>query len=216
MIWHSKQYTLYKTLHATLSMPRQWYEYLRCIMSAIVLRNKGFISDILTHKKLPQIYSWLSKLERYSDFLRRVLIIWFLEKRIDLSLIKLETKVKEVPTFSKFWRVIIHSSASCLHSTHKFDTFAKVCLSKTCYLWKDIQRFVLEFYLLLQISSDVSPKKLYKKRKSSWIYQIFKNFETLFSLSNVFAKDRSYKNPNEFIFSSVSSNWNVHHNIREI
>ena len=189
------------------------------IMSAIVLRNKRFISDILAHKKLPQIYSWLSKLERYSDFLRRVLIIWFLEKRIDLSLINMKTKVKEVPTFLKFWRVIIHSSASWLHSTRifcKLDTFAKVCLSKTCYLWKDIQRFVLEFYLLLQISSDVSPKKLYKKRKSSWIYQIFKNFETLFSLSNVFAKDRSYENPNEFIFSSVSSNWNVHHNIREI
>ena len=106
----------------------------------------------------------------------------------------METKVKEVPTFLKFWRVIIHSSASWLHSTRifcKLDTFAKVCLSKTCYLWKDIQRFVLEFYLLLQISSDVSPKKLYKKRKSSWIYQIFKNFETLFSLSNVFVKDRS-------------------------
>ena len=72
------------------------------IMSAIVLRNKRFISDILAHKKLPQIYSWLSKLERYSDFLRRVLIIWFLEKRIDLSLINMKTKVKEVPTFLKF------------------------------------------------------------------------------------------------------------------
>ena len=71
------------------------------IMSAILLRNKGFISDILTHKKLPQNYSWLSKLERYGGFLRRVLIIWFLEKRIDLPLINMETKVKEVPTFLK-------------------------------------------------------------------------------------------------------------------
>ena len=56
----------------------------------------------MTHKKLPEIYSWLSKLERYSDFLRRVLIIWLLEKRIDLSLINMETKVKEVPSFLKF------------------------------------------------------------------------------------------------------------------
>ena len=37
-------------------------------MSAIVLRNEGFMSDILIHKKLLQICSWLSKLERYSDF----------------------------------------------------------------------------------------------------------------------------------------------------
>ena len=38
------------------------------IMSAIVLRNKRFLSDILTQKKLSQIYFWWSKLEWYSDF----------------------------------------------------------------------------------------------------------------------------------------------------
>ena len=55
-------------------------------------------------------------------------------------------------------------------------------------------------------------KKLYKERKSLWIYQIFKSFETCFSLSNVFVKSRYYKNPIEFIFNSVSSNWNVKRN----
>ena len=34
-----------------------------------------------------------------------------------------------------------------------------------------------------------------------WIYQIFKKFVTFFSVSNVFVKDRYYKNPIEFIFN---------------
>ena len=65
------------------------------------------------------------------------------------------------------------------------------------------------FGILFAIASFVgciSQKKLYKERKSLWIYQIFKDFETFVSLSNVFVKDRYYKNPIEFIFGLIFSN----------
>ena len=63
---------------------------LASILSAVVLMNKSFVSQIMIHRRLAPCYSWFRNLDQYSDFLRRVLIIWCLDGRIDLSLTNME------------------------------------------------------------------------------------------------------------------------------
>ena len=69
---------------------------LASILSAVVLMNKSFVSQIMIHRRLAPCYSWFSNLDQYSDFLRRLLIIWYLDRRIDLSLINMEINQTKV------------------------------------------------------------------------------------------------------------------------
>lgn len=69
---------------------------LPCILSAAVLMNKSFASQILIHRRLTPCYCWFRNLDQYIDFLRSVLIIWYLDRRIDLLLINIEVNQTKV------------------------------------------------------------------------------------------------------------------------
>ena len=68
------------------------------ILSVVILTIQSFpsqISKAIDSKTLTQVFSWLHELEKYGGFLRRVLISWYLEKKIDLSLINMiDSQVK--------------------------------------------------------------------------------------------------------------------------
>ena len=69
------------------------------IISAVLLTNKSLPSQILqviSWKALPKVYPWLHELDRYGSFIRRVLISWYIEKKINLSLINMNDFQKKV------------------------------------------------------------------------------------------------------------------------
>ena len=121
----------------------------------------------------------------------------------------METKLKEVPSFLEFC-VVINSSVSLDYIRHAYFANYKF-LRKFVYVKhvtceRIYKNLFWNFIYYCKFRRMSLQKKLYKERKSLWIYQIFKSFETCFSLSNVFVRSRYYKNPIEFIFNSVSSN----------
>ena len=72
------------------------------IISAVLLTNQLLPSQILqaiSWKTLPKVHPWLHELDRYGSFIRRVLISWYLEKKIDLSLINMNDSQKKVSNF---------------------------------------------------------------------------------------------------------------------
>ena len=69
---------------------------LASILSAVVLIKKSFVKQTLIHRRLAPCYSWFSNLVYYGDFLRRVVIIWDLDSRIDLSLINMDINQRKV------------------------------------------------------------------------------------------------------------------------
>ena len=69
------------------------------IIFAVLLTNQSLPSQILqviSWKALPKVYPWLHELDRYGSFIRRVLISWYLEKNINLSLINMNDSQKKV------------------------------------------------------------------------------------------------------------------------
>ena len=68
------------------------------ILSVVILTIQSFpfqMSNVIASKTLTRVFSWVHELEKYGSFLRRVLILWYLEKKIDLSLISMiDSQVK--------------------------------------------------------------------------------------------------------------------------
>ena len=63
------------------------------IISAVLLTNQLFPSQILqavSQRTLPEVHPWLHELDIYGSFIRRVLISWYSEKKINLSLINMK------------------------------------------------------------------------------------------------------------------------------
>ena len=73
------------------------------ILSGVILTIQSFpsqISKVIASKTLTRVFSWVHELEKYGSFLRRVLILWYLEKKIDLSLINIiDSQVKNQFSF---------------------------------------------------------------------------------------------------------------------
>lgn len=75
------------------------------ILSVVILTTQLFpsqISESIASKTLPEVFPWFHELEKYGGFLRRVLILWYLEKKIDLSLINMIPSQKKVKNLFLF------------------------------------------------------------------------------------------------------------------
>ena len=70
------------------------------IVSAIVLSNDTFLSGILKAKSPRKRFSWLCMLDKYSGFIRKVLVHWFVKREIDLSLLNMESINLQVSAFN--------------------------------------------------------------------------------------------------------------------
>lgn len=70
------------------------------IVSAIVLSNDTFLSGILNAKSPRKRFSWLCMLDKYSGFIRKVLVHWFVKREIDLSLLNMGSIILQVSAFN--------------------------------------------------------------------------------------------------------------------
>ena len=70
------------------------------IVSEVVFSIDTFSSSILKTKSLPKRFSWLSMLDKYSEFIRKFLIAWFVKKEIDLSRLNMGSIIPQVRAFN--------------------------------------------------------------------------------------------------------------------
>ena len=69
------------------------------IVSAIVLSSDTLLSSILKTKSPPKRFCWLSMLDKYSEYIRKVLVAWFVKGKIDLSLLNKGSIIPQVSAF---------------------------------------------------------------------------------------------------------------------
>ena len=90
------EYTGNISWECSTNNPRLYICLVGSIVSSIILSIDTFLLSILKTKSLPKHFCWPSMLNKYSEFIRKVLVVWFVKREVDLSLLNMGCMISQV------------------------------------------------------------------------------------------------------------------------